>query len=85
MTIMSLYSKLILTDGPRLFYVDPTKMEIKGEIPWSKDVKVVVNSEKQFDVTNGGSRVYHITDILGTAQQWYDAVEGLLNAPPPFL
>ena len=61
-------------------------MEMKGEIPWTRDIKVVINSEKQFDVNNGdGSRVYHITDILGSAKQWHDAIEGLLNAPPPLL
>ena len=32
-----LFSKrrqLILTDAPRLYYVDPVAMELKGEIPW---------------------------------------------------
>ena len=26
--------QLILTDAPRLYYVDPVVMELKGEIPW---------------------------------------------------
>ena len=32
-----LFSKrrqLILTDAPRLYYIDPVAMELKGEIPW---------------------------------------------------
>ena len=26
--------ELILTDAPRLYYVDPVAMVLKGEIPW---------------------------------------------------
>ena len=29
--------QLILTDRPRLLYVDPDTMELKGEIPWTAD------------------------------------------------
>lgn len=29
----------LLTEGPRLFYVDPKEMVLKGEIPMSKDMK----------------------------------------------
>ena len=35
--VQGLFSKrrqLILTDAPRLYYVDPVAMELKGEIPW---------------------------------------------------
>lgn len=38
--------QLILTDAPRLLYVDPDTMEYKGEIPWTREhpVKCVVVS-----------------------------------------
>jgi 3-phosphoinositide dependent protein kinase-1 len=29
----------LLTEGPRLFYVDPKDKSLKGEIPWSNDMK----------------------------------------------
>ena len=32
--------QLILTDRPRLFYVDPDSMDLKGEIPWSAEFPV---------------------------------------------
>ena len=35
--LQGLFSKrrhLILTDAPRLYYIDPVAMELKGEIPW---------------------------------------------------
>ena len=38
--LQGLFSKkrqLILTDHPRLLYVDPDTMEYKGEIPWTAE------------------------------------------------
>eukprot|EP01031_Cornospumella_fuschlensis_P036268 gene36268-43996_t len=50
-----LFSKrrqLILTDAPRLIYIDPTSMELKGEIPWTKaqPVSCIIKNTKEFDV-----------------------------------
>jgi 3-phosphoinositide dependent protein kinase-1 len=42
--------QLILTDGPRLFYLDPKKMEFKGEIPWSLIQKVEIRTDIMWKV-----------------------------------
>lgn len=39
---------LLLTTGPRLFYVDPNNMVLKGEIPWSPELSVEVKNFKIF-------------------------------------
>lgn len=39
---------LLLTTGPRLFYVDPTNMVLKGEIPWSPELRVEAKNFKIF-------------------------------------
>ena len=44
-TLQGLFAKrrqLILTDAPRLLYVDPDSMEQKGEIPWQVPRSTVV-------------------------------------------
>lgn len=32
--------QLVLTDRPRLFYIDPDSMDLKGEIPWTMEYPV---------------------------------------------
>lgn len=41
---------LLLTTGPRLFYIDPDKMVKKGEIPMSADVRCETKNFKIFFV-----------------------------------
>lgn len=46
-----LFSKkryLILTDKPRLLYIDENKMKEKGEIPWSDHMSLELKDERQF-------------------------------------
>lgn len=40
--------QLILTDAPRLYYIDPVDMELKGEIPWSDALQVEQKNWKIF-------------------------------------
>lgn len=39
---------LLLTTGPRLFYVDPANMVLKGEIPWSPELHVEAKNFRIF-------------------------------------
>lgn len=39
---------LLLTLGPHLYYVDPATMVLKGEIPWSEDLKCEAKNFKKF-------------------------------------
>lgn len=41
---------LLLTTGPRLFYIDPVQMVKKGEIPMSKDLRPEPKNFKIFFV-----------------------------------
>lgn len=67
-----LFSKkrqLILTDQPRLIYVDPDTMELKGEIPWTIEnpVECTKKNEKEFDVLcTASGRAYHLSGRYST-------------------
>lgn len=43
--------QLIMTDKPRIFYVDPEKMIIKGEVPMSKNVTAEARNSKAFQIS----------------------------------
>ena len=80
-----LFSKkrqLILTDAPRLIYVDPDSMEIKGEIPWTHENPVVctILDEYRFDVyAPETKRSYHLTDKEAGSQMWADLIFAMLE------
>ncbi|GMH90243.1 hypothetical protein TL16_g11707 [Triparma laevis f. inornata] len=75
---------LILTDVPRLLYIDSdaTPMVYKGQIPWSdaNPVKTKKLSESRFDVISisakGEVRAYHLTELeTGCCDEWIDAIK----------
>lgn len=71
-----LFSKrrqLILTDGPRLYYVDPVNMVLKGEIPWSSSMRVEIQNWKIFFV-HTPNRTYYLEDPTGQAREWVDTI-----------
>mmetsp|Transcript_28011 Transcript_28011/g.47070 ORF Transcript_28011/g.47070 Transcript_28011/m.47070 type:complete len:506 (+) Transcript_28011:80-1597(+) len=80
-----LFSKkrqLILTDMPRLIYVDPDTMELKGEIPWTEQnpVSCVIKNTKEFDIQcSATGRNYHISDPSAGSQMWADLINAVLH------
>jgi 3-phosphoinositide dependent protein kinase-1 len=40
----------LLTEGPHLYYVDPTNMELKGEIPWCRQLRTEAKNFRTFFV-----------------------------------
>ncbi len=51
----------LLTEGPRLFYVDPDHMVLKGEIPWDESIRPEIRDFKIFFV-HTPNRVYYLID-----------------------
>ena len=51
---------LVLTDAPRLLYLDPEKRELKGEVPWTEEEPVrrggVVVERERGESWEGGGR-----------------------------
>lgn len=65
---------LLLTTGPRLIYIDPAQMVKKGEIPWSKELRVEPKNFKIFFV-HTPNRTYYLEDPDGFALKWCDAIK----------
>ncbi|XP_023245636.1 3-phosphoinositide-dependent protein kinase 1 isoform X2 [Copidosoma floridanum] len=65
---------LLLTTGPHLYYVDPVNMVLKGEIPWSKELRVEPKNFKIFFV-HTPNRTYYLEDPEGFALGWCQAIE----------
>ncbi|XP_018333405.1 3-phosphoinositide-dependent protein kinase 1 [Agrilus planipennis] len=66
----------LLTLGPHLYYVDPTTMILKGEIPWSPDIKTEAKNFKTF-LVHTPNRTYYLEDPDGYALEWCKAIEEL--------
>lgn len=65
---------LLLTTGPHLYYVDPFNMVLKGEIPWSPELRVEPKNFKIFFV-HTPNRTYYLEDPEGFALEWCRAIE----------
>jgi serine/threonine protein kinase len=69
--------QLLLTTKPRLFYVDPVAMELRGEIPWQLIEGTTQKSADDFDVHTPG-RSYHFAECE-QASSWVDAINSALR------
>jgi 3-phosphoinositide dependent protein kinase-1 len=54
---------LLLTLGPHLYYVDPVNMVLKGEIPWSPELRVEPKNFKIFFVHTVSSGDVHFGGV----------------------
>ncbi|KNA05015.1 hypothetical protein SOVF_194340 [Spinacia oleracea] len=73
--------QLILTNKPKLIYVDPSKLVVKGNIIWSNnqnDLNLQVSSPSHFKICTP-KKVMSFEDPKQRAWQWKKAIEGLQN------
>ncbi|OAY45803.1 3-phosphoinositide-dependent protein kinase 2 isoform X2 [Manihot esculenta] len=73
--------QLILTNKPKLIYVDPAKLLVKGNIIWSdnsNDLSVQVLSPSNFKICTP-KKVMSFEDAKQRASQWKKAIENLQN------
>lgn len=70
---------LLLTTGPHLYYVDPQAMVLKGEIPWSTELRPEPKNFKTFFV-HTPNRTYYLEDPEGYALAWCKAIEEVRKA-----
>ncbi|XP_022703285.1 3-phosphoinositide-dependent protein kinase 1-like isoform X2 [Varroa jacobsoni] len=70
---------LLLTTGPHLYYVDPEKMVLKGQIPWSSTLTPEPKNFKTFFV-HTPNRTYNLEDPEGYALRWCKAINEVYEA-----
>mmetsp|Transcript_11203 Transcript_11203/g.17716 ORF Transcript_11203/g.17716 Transcript_11203/m.17716 type:complete len:313 (-) Transcript_11203:124-1062(-) len=68
--------ELILTSTPRILYLDPKKGVLKGEIPFSKTLKVHPKSRNLFVISSYG-RDYSIKCLGHHTESWVDAINSV--------
>lgn len=69
---------LLMTEGPHLYYVDPQNMVLKGQIPWSKELKPEAKNFKIYFV-HTPNRTYYLEDPEGNALKWCKRIEEVWN------
>uniref|UniRef100_A0A4W4DR66 3-phosphoinositide-dependent protein kinase 1 n=1 Tax=Electrophorus electricus TaxID=8005 RepID=A0A4W4DR66_ELEEL len=59
--------QLLLTEGPHLYYVDPVNKVLKGEIPWSPELRPEAKNFKTFFVHTSEFPVYSFSTEYSTS------------------
>lgn len=65
---------LLLTEGPHLYYVDPSTKILKGQIPWSEHLRPEAKNFKTFFI-HTPNRTYYLEDKKLGSQEWVQKVE----------
>ncbi|NP_001191464.1 phosphoinositide-dependent protein kinase I [Aplysia californica] len=65
---------LLLTEGPHLYYVDAHNKVLKGEIPWSKELRPEAKNFKIFFV-HTPNRTYYLESRHPDAQLWVKKIQ----------
>ena len=69
---------LILTDYPRLFYLEPGSLVIKGQVPWSDKIFAQSDSQERFTVVTP-DRKYIFVDSEQRAPLWTAKINDLVK------
>lgn len=64
----------LLTEGPHLFYVDPYNKVLKGQIPWSKELRTEQKNFKIFFV-HTPKRTYYLEELQKRAEDWCKEID----------
>jgi len=64
----------LLTTGPRLYYVDPQNMVLKGQVPLSKEMRIDAKNFRNFYI-HVPNRTYILEDTTNSAPAWCEALE----------
>ncbi|KAL4239246.1 3-phosphoinositide dependent protein kinase-1 [Mactra antiquata] len=68
----------LLTEGPHLYYVDPVNKVLKGQIPWSKELKTEQKNFKIFFV-HTPNRTYYLEEPQKRAEDWVKEIDKVYN------
>lgn len=69
---------LLLTNTPRIFYIDTKKMQKKGEVPWSTNLRPEAKNNTAWFI-HTPKRTYILDDVQGNSQRWVDAINKQLE------
>ncbi|CRL04421.1 CLUMA_CG017507, isoform A [Clunio marinus] len=65
---------LLLTNKPRLIYIDPNTNIKKGEIPFDANISCEAKNFRHF-LVHTPNRIYYLEDLKGDALIWCEAIE----------
>lgn len=70
--------QLVLTDTPRIVYIDAEAGIVKGEIPWSEDMFPQFKTMSVFFI-HTPMRTYYLEDVERAAITWVDTLQQMLR------